>query len=153
IGALRGHKIEVRAVGRQARAALDGVVALAARGFDDGQDNPAPPPPSGALSGRGSSHSPIAASPGIGIGPAWSRARGIPAVVAAGPAVLDIAEGTPLVVDGTRGEVIPHPPAGRTQAPDVDEQEAAYQDIAAQPFVKAICGDPAAAGNPWPARP
>ncbi|MGH3533499.1 MAG: HPr family phosphocarrier protein, partial [Pseudonocardiaceae bacterium] len=72
LGALRGHEIEVRAGGRQARAALDGVVALAARGFDDGQDNPAPPPPSGALSGRGSGHSPIAASPGIGIGPAWS---------------------------------------------------------------------------------
>ncbi|MGH3513205.1 MAG: phosphoenolpyruvate--protein phosphotransferase, partial [Pseudonocardiaceae bacterium] len=369
LGALRGHEIEVRAGGRQARAALDGVVALAARGFDDGQDNPAPPPPSGALSGRGSGHSPIAASPGIGIGPAWSlrvapltvvytrtddptvqwgrfmqalatvrrdiqrvqtrvvhkmgdteaaifdahllllddtdlvgevrsrvdggqaaasawsaavtrigaelstipdhhlragaadvaavgdqvlrallgvasgntgstgvliaadltpaqavgldhsrvaavvlafssptahsvillRARGIPAVVAAGPAVLDISEGTPLAVDGTRGEVIAHPPAGvlgafraraaeltrlqrqalthaaspaatrdgvdvlvganigsvedaraavhcgadlaglvrteflflgRTQAPDVDEQEAAYRDIA-----------------------
>ncbi|MGH3684460.1 MAG: phosphoenolpyruvate--protein phosphotransferase, partial [Pseudonocardiaceae bacterium] len=127
------------------------------------------------------------------------RARGIPAVVAAGPAVLDIPEGTPLAVDGTRGEVIPHPPPnvlntfkaraaeladqrrqalthaaspattrdgvgvlvganigsvedaraavkcgadlaglvrteflflGRTHAPDVDEQEAAYRDIA-----------------------
>ncbi len=127
------------------------------------------------------------------------RARGIPAVVAASPAVLDIPEGTPLAVDGTRGEVIPHPPLdvlstfraraaeparlrrqalthaaspaatrdgvsvlvganigsvedavaaascgadlaglvrteflflGRTHAPDVDEQEAAYRDIA-----------------------
>lgn len=40
------------------------------------------------------------------------RARGIPAVVAAGPAVLDIADGTPLAVDGTAGEFLVDPPAG-----------------------------------------
>jgi multiphosphoryl transfer protein len=39
------------------------------------------------------------------------RTRGIPAVVAAGPAVLDIAEGTPVAVDGTRGEYVIDPPA------------------------------------------
>jgi multiphosphoryl transfer protein len=39
------------------------------------------------------------------------RTRGIPAVVAAGPAVLDIAEGTPIAVDGTRGEYVIDPPA------------------------------------------
>ncbi|MGZ8801645.1 MAG: PEP-utilizing enzyme [Mycobacterium sp.] len=33
------------------------------------------------------------------------RAKGIAAVVGAGPAVLNIAEGTVVAVDGTRGEV------------------------------------------------
>ncbi|MBO0850010.1 MAG: phosphoenolpyruvate--protein phosphotransferase, partial [Pseudonocardia sp.] len=39
------------------------------------------------------------------------RARGIPAVVAAGAGVLDIAEGTQLVVDGSRGRFEIDPPA------------------------------------------
>ena len=39
------------------------------------------------------------------------RTRGIPAIVAAGPTVLGIAEGTPVAVDGTRGEFVIDPPA------------------------------------------
>ncbi len=38
------------------------------------------------------------------------RAKGIPAVVGAGPAVLNIAEGTVVAVDGTRGEFLVDPP-------------------------------------------
>ncbi|MDZ4265366.1 MAG: phosphoenolpyruvate--protein phosphotransferase [Mycobacterium sp.] len=38
------------------------------------------------------------------------RAKGIPAVVGAGPAVLDIAEGTVVAVDGTTGEYLIDPP-------------------------------------------
>jgi phosphocarrier protein FPr len=41
------------------------------------------------------------------------RARGVPAVVAAGPSVLEVPDGTPIVVDGTAGEVVVDP------APDV----------------------------------
>jgi phosphoenolpyruvate-protein phosphotransferase/dihydroxyacetone kinase phosphotransfer subunit len=37
------------------------------------------------------------------------RALGTPAVVAAGPGVLDIPEGTPLAVDGDRGELVVDP--------------------------------------------
>jgi phosphocarrier protein FPr len=128
------------------------------------------------------------------------RARGVPAVVAAGPAVLDVPDGTPIALDGGAGEVAVDPapdvaarfrdraaalagraeearrqaaapavtrdgvevlvganvgsPAdaaaaaasgadlvgllrteflflGRTEAPDVDEQEAAYREVAA----------------------
>ncbi|MBW0009615.1 MAG: HPr family phosphocarrier protein, partial [Pseudonocardiales bacterium] len=44
------------------------------------------------------------------------RAKGIPAVVAAGPAVLDIAEGTPVAVDGTRGGFVIDPPADVLEA-------------------------------------
>ncbi|MDT7558609.1 MAG: multiphosphoryl transfer protein, partial [Pseudonocardiales bacterium] len=39
------------------------------------------------------------------------RALGIPAVVGAGPTVLDITAGTPLAVDGTRGELVIDPTA------------------------------------------
>ncbi|GAA4676697.1 hypothetical protein GCM10023215_06340 [Pseudonocardia yuanmonensis] len=39
------------------------------------------------------------------------RARGIPAVVGAGPAVLDLAPGTPLALDGTAGRLVVDPSA------------------------------------------
>jgi phosphoenolpyruvate-protein phosphotransferase/dihydroxyacetone kinase phosphotransfer subunit len=101
LGALRGHEVELRASGAQAREALDHVVALAARAFDE---TTAGGPPIGAMvaprtagsagagaagtSGRVASTDdgpaappepaatplPVAgqpASPGIGIGPAW----------------------------------------------------------------------------------
>ncbi|MHA6795152.1 phosphoenolpyruvate--protein phosphotransferase [Pseudonocardia bannensis] len=38
------------------------------------------------------------------------RARGIPAVVGAGAAVLDVADGTPIALDGGTGELIVDPP-------------------------------------------
>lgn len=40
-----------------------------------------------------------------------ARALGIPAVVAAGPGVLDLADGTPVVLDGDRGRLHPDPDA------------------------------------------
>jgi phosphocarrier protein FPr len=40
-----------------------------------------------------------------------TRARGIPAVVGLGPAVLDIPDGTPIALDGSTGEVAVDPPA------------------------------------------
>ncbi|HEU0087898.1 MAG TPA: phosphoenolpyruvate--protein phosphotransferase [Pseudonocardiaceae bacterium] len=64
LGALRGHAVEVRVSGSQPQQALDRVLALAARGFDE----PASPPPTDLTS----PHTPLPASPGIGIGPAWS---------------------------------------------------------------------------------
>ncbi|HEX4357377.1 MAG TPA: phosphoenolpyruvate--protein phosphotransferase [Pseudonocardia sp.] len=44
------------------------------------------------------------------------RALGIPAVVGAGPAVLEIAAGTPLAVDGSRGELVVNPDADAMRA-------------------------------------
>ena len=64
LGALQDHRVDVRASGRQAREALDRVLALAARDFDE---VPASSAPSRTSPRRG----PIAASPGIGIAPAW----------------------------------------------------------------------------------
>ena len=67
LGALSGHEIEVRAGGRQAREALDALLGLAARDFDEPADaaaprrrpRPSPPPPGGPDPDR----------PGRGVGP------------------------------------------------------------------------------------
>jgi multiphosphoryl transfer protein len=99
LGALRGHEIDIRVSGGQAREALDHVLALAARGFDEddehtdagdrlvrnGSDGASPVEPA-AAGGQGSTtadampvtahHGPLGASPGIGIGPARSLRSG-----------------------------------------------------------------------------
>lgn len=63
LGALAGHEVEVSAEGRQAREAVDHVLALAARQFDEvAAAEPA------VAHGNG----PLPASPGIGIGPKWT---------------------------------------------------------------------------------
>ena len=63
LGALHGHAVEVWASGPQARAAVDQVVALATRDFDETATIPSA---AQALPATGQP-----ASPGIGIGPAW----------------------------------------------------------------------------------
>jgi phosphocarrier protein FPr len=70
LGALAGHRIEVGASGRHAREALAAVAAVVGRNFDEdvrpAQPDvaaPAAPPPG-----------PVAASPGIGVGPKLSLA-------------------------------------------------------------------------------
>jgi multiphosphoryl transfer protein len=61
LGAQRGHEIEVRASGTQAQEAVEHLVALAARQFDESSAPVAEP----VLAAVG----PVAASPGIAIGP------------------------------------------------------------------------------------
>jgi phosphoenolpyruvate-protein phosphotransferase/dihydroxyacetone kinase phosphotransfer subunit len=66
------------------------------------------------------------------------RALGIPAVVGAGPTVLDIAAGTPLAVDGTRGELVIDPTAEvqrgfRDRARTLAEGQRQAQDRAGEP--------------------
>src|SRR6185312_13345039 len=80
LGVLSGHDVEVRAGGNQARAALDHLLELAARNFDEPLDGPPAPVapaapagmPSAAAGGVGIGTAPIPTSPGVGIGPAWS---------------------------------------------------------------------------------
>ena len=83
LGVLSGHDVEVRAGGNQARAALDHLLELAARNFDEPLDGPAAPAApmgmpsaapaaSAAGGGVGIGTAPIPTSPGVGIGPAWS---------------------------------------------------------------------------------
>jgi phosphocarrier protein FPr len=68
------------------------------------------------------------------------RARGVPAVVAAGPAVLDVADGTPIVVDGAAGELVVDPApevlaAFRERAAAQAERESQARGQAAAPAV------------------
>jgi phosphocarrier protein FPr len=67
LGALHGHRVEVSATGSQAREALDHVVALVERGFDQPAQPAEPAPVAVAAPSNGR---PIPASPGIAIGPA-----------------------------------------------------------------------------------
>lgn len=78
LGALRGHEVEVTTTGNQAREALDHVLALAGRAFDE---ETAPPPAAGgsvaAAPRTTTSREPLRgggrpAAPGIGVGPVWT---------------------------------------------------------------------------------
>jgi phosphoenolpyruvate-protein phosphotransferase/dihydroxyacetone kinase phosphotransfer subunit len=64
LGAMRGHRVELRAVGPEAAEAAAFVRDLAARNFDDVD---APPPPPSAVVDTG----PLGASPGVAVGPGW----------------------------------------------------------------------------------
>jgi multiphosphoryl transfer protein len=65
LGALQGHEVEVRAVGRQADEAVKVLLDLARDGFGEATSAPPPPPPAAPASGPAR---PVPASPGIGIG-------------------------------------------------------------------------------------
>jgi phosphocarrier protein FPr len=65
LGALLGHDVEVRAAGPQAQEALEHLLALAARRFDESDDTSPVPVPDVSTAGAG----PVGASPGIAIGP------------------------------------------------------------------------------------
>lgn len=67
LGAMAGHQIEVTATGSQAKEAVEHVVSLAARQFDDA-GAAAPPVRVPVMP----AHGPLGASPGIAIGPSWS---------------------------------------------------------------------------------
>ncbi|MDT7710047.1 MAG: multiphosphoryl transfer protein [Pseudonocardiales bacterium] len=107
LGALHGHEVEVRAIGNQAPEALDHLLTLAARGFDEatGSTQAAGDGVAGSGVGTGgneaatkgtatgrpayaevaSADAPLPASPGVGIGPAWPM-RLAPVDVAETPA-------------------------------------------------------------------
>jgi len=66
LAALRGHEVEVRASGPQAQEAVEHLLTLAARRFDESPDEVLVPP---AQARRASASGPLPASPGIAIGP------------------------------------------------------------------------------------
>lgn len=68
LGALAGHRLEVAATGADAAEAVDRVLALAARHFDEAPGLVTEAAP--VVRGTG----PLPASPGIGIGPSWQLA-------------------------------------------------------------------------------
>jgi phosphoenolpyruvate-protein phosphotransferase/dihydroxyacetone kinase phosphotransfer subunit len=96
LGVLRGHEIELRAAGPRARQAVDELVALAQRQFDEAPAAPpetlpaSPRPASGIseMSAAGLRPRAQAASAGVGVGPAWSPDH----VVSAAALLVDISE-------------------------------------------------------------
>jgi len=83
LGVRSGDEVEVRVSGTQAAEALDHILSLAARNFDESTVDGAPAP-------EPTVHRPIGASPGLGIGPAQSTRMGaitIPDTPAEEPAV------------------------------------------------------------------
>jgi phosphocarrier protein FPr len=71
-----------------------------------------------------------------------ARSRGIPAVVAAGLSVLDLVEGTVLIVDGTLGEIIVDPSAEtlatfRDRAAELARQAERHRAAAGEPALTA----------------
>jgi multiphosphoryl transfer protein len=85
LGALGGHRIEVTAAGRQAYEALEHVLALAERGFDDVPEQPRPPgvfAAAGALTAIGTpaARGPLPGAPGVAVGPARTAKTNVPAV-------------------------------------------------------------------------
>ena len=67
LAALRGHQVEIRASGHQADEAVEHILALAERRFDEADGDTVSPPPAVAAVQR---NGPLPASPGIAIGPA-----------------------------------------------------------------------------------
>jgi phosphocarrier protein FPr len=66
LGALKGHEVEVRAAGPQAQGAIEHLVGLARRNFDEPESAAAATGPAPAAAG---SRGPLPGAPGIAIGP------------------------------------------------------------------------------------
>jgi phosphocarrier protein FPr len=122
LGALAGHRVEVGATGPAAQAAVEAVLGLASRHFDEPVAGPSAPRPAAPASTQG----PLAAAPGIGIGPkrgAEPAAPVVPDEPAADPAAererLDAA--LPAVAAEIRA-------ARDTTARELGEEEAAIFD-------------------------
>jgi phosphocarrier protein FPr len=135
---LRARAEDVRAVGTQMLAALTGAPAVAMTGPGILIAKELTPAQAAELDpdavqgivlayGSPSSHAAILA-----------RSRGIPALVAAGPGVLGLAEGTTVVIDGATGELIIDPPATTLRhfsqlAGEMAAQESKHRAAAGEP--------------------
>jgi multiphosphoryl transfer protein len=135
---LRARAEDVRAVGTQMLAALTGAPAVSMTGPGILVAKELTPAQAAELDhddvqgivlayGSPSSHAAILA-----------RSRGIPALVAAGPGVLGLAEGTTIVIDGGTGELIIDPPPAtltlfRRRAAEMAAQESRHRAAAGEP--------------------
>lgn len=90
LAALEGHQVEVRASGPQAREAVDHLVLLARRRFDEGAGHRGEYAQAGSATAAG----PLPAAPGIAIGPARK--------LTTAPIVVEAAVGADAVVEWRR---------------------------------------------------
>jgi multiphosphoryl transfer protein len=137
---LRARAEDVRAVGAQMLAALTGAPSATMTGAGILIAKELTPAQAAELDrdavqgivlayGSPSSHAAILA-----------RSRGIPAVVAAGPGVLSLLEGTTIVIDGTTGELIVDPSEAtlsdyHQRAAELAEQDTKQRAAAAEPAI------------------
>jgi multiphosphoryl transfer protein len=137
---LRARAEDVRAVGTQVLVALTGAPAVAMSGpgiLIAKELTPAlaaeldPDAVQGIVLAYGSpsSHAAIIA-----------RSRGIPALVAAGPGVLSLTDGTTIAIDGATGELVIDPPAATLahlsqRAAELAAQESKHRAAAGEPAV------------------
>jgi multiphosphoryl transfer protein len=135
---LRARAEDVRAVGTQMLAALTGAPAVVMTGPGILITKELTPAQAAELDldvvqgivlayGSASSHAAILA-----------RSRGIPAIVAAGPGVLDLAEGTTVVIDGATGEFVVDPTPAMLRrfsqrAAEMAAQETRHRAAAGEP--------------------
>jgi len=122
---MRARAVDLRSVGTQVLARILGVAVPAPRLDEPGilvaadltPADTAGLDPAAALGivtahGGPTSHAAVLA-----------RALGIPAVVGVGPGVLSLTEGSPLAVDGARGEVVVDPPPDVVEAFESERRE------------------------------
>ncbi len=125
---LRARAEDVRAVGAQMLAALTGAPSATMTGAGILIARELTPAQAADLDGDAVQGIVLAYGSPSSHAAILARARGIPAVVAAGPGVLGLPEGTTTVIDGTTGDLIVDPPAAtladyRRRAADIAEQE------------------------------
>jgi phosphoenolpyruvate-protein phosphotransferase/dihydroxyacetone kinase phosphotransfer subunit len=140
---LRARAVDVHAVGQQVARALVGAPALRVDGVGVLIADDLVPAQVAELdtsrvtglvmaSGSPTSHSAILA-----------RSRGIPAVVAAGPGVLDVARGTTIAIDGSTGRVFVDPDEDTLRALRAADKDAEAKAAVAKAgaFLPAVTAD------------
>ena len=162
LAALRGHQVEVRASGSQAQEAVEHILALARRRFDESVEEPAREV-ARAVAGTprsvtaGSRGGPLPASPGIAIGPA-RRLRAVPVAVDQQPAGEPAAEWRRIVASVAtvrreieRIRILTAREVGSEQASIFDAHLSLLADAEMLAEVKARIGDGAGAAAAWAA--
>src|SRR3954447_20022875 len=156
LGAMQGHVVEVAASGRQAKLAIDHLISLADRPFDEAAPAPAPngviaPTVDAAIADTG----PLTASPGIGIGPARLISLTVPAVddTPAGPPTAEWRRLIEAVADVRRTVERPRAAAARDIGPGEAEIFDAHLMLLADPELlnatKDRVAEGASAGAAW----
>jgi len=154
LGAMQGHLVEVAASGRQARLAIDHLLSLADRQFDE-----AAPTSNGVGAGpadaAGTDTGPLAASPGIGVGPARPLAHATPIVdeAPAGPPTAEWRKLIEAIADVRRTVERTRAAAARDLGPGDAEIFDAHLMLLADPELlnaaKDRVADRASAGTAW----
>lgn len=99
LGALTGHEVEISASGPNARSAVDAVLALAARHFDEPPPDGRPAAPAAPTVPAVPTRGPVPMAPGVAVGPKHGLGGGaLPVGIDDGPAADPAAEHARLAV-------------------------------------------------------